>query len=177
MNSNSENSSPNCSEWAYPAATDTKLLCFVDYILVRKVPEQFITFLVQNTVVQNLHHTESSWYFQIVDWSMNAQTIVLTVPSYNPWFSILGPDWTSNWHLLMYLLLVFFQGIASPIIVEIYVTRNSIYISTVSSNHLLHTLLIQFKLVYEMYGQSNRHRSTLVFYPRPARKETNIPLG
>ena len=45
MNANSENSSPHCAEWAYPAAIDTKLLCFVDYILVRKVPEQFISFL------------------------------------------------------------------------------------------------------------------------------------
>ena len=55
MNANSENSSPHCTEWAYPAAIDTKLLCFVDYILVRKVPvdyilvrkvpEQFISFL------------------------------------------------------------------------------------------------------------------------------------
>ena len=42
---NSENNSPHCVEWAYPAATDTRLLCFVDYILVRKVPEQFISFL------------------------------------------------------------------------------------------------------------------------------------
>ena len=43
----SENSSTHCTfrvglSCSY---TDTSLLCFVDYILVRKVPEQFISFL------------------------------------------------------------------------------------------------------------------------------------
>ena len=37
------------------------------------------------------------------------------------------------------------------------------------------TLLIQFKLVYGPFGQSNMH-STLDFCPRPARKETNVLL-
>ena len=53
--------------------------------------------------------------------------------------------------------------------------RHSIYIKTVSSSGLLSTYLIQLKLVYGPFGQSNMH-STLDFCPRPARKETNVPL-
>ena len=41
-----------------------------------------------------------------------------------------------------------------------------IYIRTLSSYQLLSTLLIQFKLVYEPFGQSNIH-STLDVCPRP----------
>ena len=37
------------------------------------------------------------------------------------------------------------------------------------------TLLIKFKLVYGPFGQSNMD-STLDFFPRPARKEMNVPL-
>ena len=50
-----------------------------------------------------------------------------------------------------------------------------IYIRTVSSQHLLSTFLIQFKLVYGPFWQGNID-STLNFYPRPERKETNAPL-
>ena len=52
---------------------------------------------------------------------------------------------------------------------------HSIYIRTFSSYRLLFTLLIQFKLVYGPFGQSNMH-STLDFCPRPARKQTNVPV-
>ena len=52
----------------------------------------------------------------------------------------------------------------------------SIYIRTVSSSRLLSTLLIQYKLVYGLFGQSNMN-STLDYCPRPARKETNVPLN
>ena len=50
-----------------------------------------------------------------------------------------------------------------------------VYIWTVSVQLLLSTLLIQFKLVYGLFGQSNMH-STLDSCPIPARKETNVPL-
>ena len=53
--------------------------------------------------------------------------------------------------------------------------RHSIYIRTVSSQRLLSTFLIQLKLVYGPFRQSNMH-STLDFCPRPARKERNVPL-
>ena len=46
---------------------------------------------------------------------------------------------------------------------------------TVSSQHLLSTLLIQFKLVYGPIGPSNI-LSTLDFCPKPVRKETNVQL-
>ena len=55
-------------------------------------------------------------------------------------------------------------------------TRHSIFIRTVSSYFLLSTLLIQLKLVYGPFGQSNKY-STLDFCPRPARKETNVPIS
>ena len=47
------------------------------------------------------------------------------------------------------------------------------YQDSKSSQHLLSTLLIHFKLVYEPFEQSNMH-STLEFCPRPARKEKNV---
>ena len=50
-----------------------------------------------------------------------------------------------------------------------------IYFRTVSSYRLLSTMLIQFKLVYGLFGQSNMH-STINFCPRPARKENNVLL-
>ena len=53
--------------------------------------------------------------------------------------------------------------------------NQSIYIRTVSFYLLFSTLLIQFKLVYGPFGQSNMH-ITLDFYPRSARKDTNVPL-
>ena len=49
------------------------------------------------------------------------------------------------------------------------------YIRTVSSQRLLSTLLIQIKLVYGLFGQSNMH-STLDSWPRPDRRDTNVPL-
>ena len=50
---------------------------------------------------------------------------------------------------------------------------HSIYIRTVTSYHLLSTLLIQIWLFYGPSGQDNMH-STVDFYPRPVRKETNV---
>ena len=50
---------------------------------------------------------------------------------------------------------------------------HSIYIIRTFSSQS--TLLLQFKLVYRPFGQSNMH-STLDFCPRPARKQTNVPL-
>ena len=40
---------------------------------------------------------------------------------------------------------------------------------------MLSFLLIQFNLVYGLFGQSNMH-STFDFCPRPAKKEANVPL-
>ena len=50
-----------------------------------------------------------------------------------------------------------------------------IYIRTVSYLRLFATLLIELKLVHGPFGRSNMH-STLDFCPRPAMKETNVPL-
>ena len=55
------------------------------------------------------------------------------------------------------------------------VSYHSIYIRTVSSYCLLSALLNWFKLVYGPLGQSNMP-NMLYFCPRPARKETNVPL-
>ena len=48
--------------------------------------------------------------------------------------------------------------------ISIQTNRHSIYIGTVSSQHLLSALLDCFKLVYASVGKSNMHR-TLDFYP------------
>ena len=49
--------------------------------------------------------------------------------------------------------------------------RHSLYIRTVSSYHMLSALLNWFKLVYELFGQSNMHR-TLEFCPeQPVRNQ------
>ena len=51
------------------------------------------------------------------------------------------------------------------------ITRHSLYIRTVSSYHMLSALLNWFKLVYELFGQSNMHR-TLEFCPeQPVRNQ------
>ena len=52
---------------------------------------------------------------------------------------------------------------------------HSIYVRTVSSLPLLSTLLIHFKLVHVLFDQNNKN-NTFDFYPRLARKETNVPL-
>ena len=60
---------------------------------------------------------------------------------------------------------------------QIATVTGTIYIPIriVSSKRLLSILLIQFKLVYGPFVQSNMH-SALDFFPRQARKETNVPL-
>ena len=55
--------------------------------------------------------------------------------------------------------------------IYIYTAVHSIYIKTVSSWRLLSTLMNQIELVYVPFGHS-----LLDFCPRPARKETYIPL-
>ena len=52
-------------------------------------------------------------------------------------------------------------------------SKHSLYIRAVSSQRLLSTSLIQFKLLYGPFGQSSM-QSTLDFCPRPARKETSL---
>ena len=55
------------------------------------------------------------------------------------------------------------------------ILSHSIYIRTVNFYGLLSIFLIQFKLDYGSFGQSNMH-SMLDFCTRPARKEINVPL-
>ena len=69
-------------------------------------------------------------------------------------------------------------GIICPAIVIELSTQSfqhNTFIRAVSSWRLLATLLIQFELVYRPFGRSNM-QSILDFCPRPAKKETNVPL-
>ena len=55
-------------------------------------------------------------------------------------------------------------------------TRHSVYIRTVSSEHMLSAFLNWIKLVYGPFGQSNMQPVLYTqLLPRPARKELNVP--